>query len=102
MSAKIVLSEKDRKFREFSLNGSMWKVVLQVGTPLAIYESINQLFKILDTLMAAHIGSDSVSAVAYLSQIICLYILLGLKSLLELEIIVPIGYIQSISFRETQ
>lgn len=69
MSAKIVLSEKDRKFREFSLNGSMWKVVLQVGTPLAIYESINQLFKILDTLMAAHIGSDSVSAVAYLSQI---------------------------------
>lgn len=66
---KANLSKKDEEFREFSLNGNMWKVVLQVGTPLALYQSLNQLFKILDTMMASHISSTSVSAVAYLSQI---------------------------------
>lgn len=66
---KANLSKKDEEFREFSLNGNMWKVVLQVGTPLALYQSLSQLFKILDTMMASHISSTSVSAVAYLSQI---------------------------------
>ncbi|MCC8047055.1 MAG: MATE family efflux transporter [Clostridiales bacterium] len=47
----------------------MWKVVLHVGFPLALYESLNQLFKILDTMMASHIGATAVSTVAYLSQI---------------------------------
>ncbi|MCD7955503.1 MAG: MATE family efflux transporter [Lachnospiraceae bacterium] len=47
----------------------MWKVILHVGFPLALYESLNQLFKILDTMMASHIGATAVSTVAYLSQI---------------------------------
>lgn len=63
------LSKKDEKFREFAQNGHMGKVVLQLGLPLALYQSLNQLFKILDTLMASHIGNSTVSAVAYLSQI---------------------------------
>lgn len=63
------LSKKDEKFREFSLNGSMGRVVMQVGLPLALYQSLNQLFKILDTMMASHIGASTVSAVSYLSQI---------------------------------
>ena len=63
------LSKKDEQFREFSLNGPMWRVVLYVGFPLALYESLNQVFKILDTMMASHIGASAVSAVAYLSQI---------------------------------
>ncbi len=63
------LSKKDEKFREFSLNGPMGKVVLHVGIPLALYQSLNQLFKILDSLMAAHISASTVSAVSYLSQI---------------------------------
>ena len=65
----VALSEKDRKFREFALEGSMWKVIWKVCYPLAIYQSLNQLFKILDTMMASHIGASAVSAVAYLSQI---------------------------------
>lgn len=63
------LSKKDEKFRDFALNGSMGKVVLYVCFPLALYQSLNQLFKILDTMMASHIGASAVSAVAYLSQI---------------------------------
>ena len=45
MSSQSALSEKDRKFREFSLNASAWKVILYVSLPLALYESLNQLFK---------------------------------------------------------
>lgn len=69
MDTKSNLSEKDRAFREFALSGNMWKVIFQIGTPLALYQSLNQLFKIFDTMMASHIGASSVSAVAYLSQL---------------------------------
>ncbi len=66
---KAFLSKKDEKFREFSLNGPMGRVVLQVGLPLALYQSLNQLFKIFDSMMASHISASTVSTVAYLSQI---------------------------------
>ncbi len=70
-SAKTVnQNEKDLKFREMSLSGNMWKVVIAVGGPLALYRCLQQVFSILDTMMASHISSQSVSAVAYLSQII--------------------------------
>ena len=69
MSPKANLSAKDEKFRNFALHDNMWKVVLYVGAPLALYQSLNQLFKIFDAMMAAHISANSVSAVAYLSQI---------------------------------
>lgn len=69
MEQKAGLSEKDKAFREFALSGNMWSVVLQVGTPLAIYQSLTQLFKIFDTMMASHISATAVSAVAYLSQL---------------------------------
>ena len=32
------LSKKDEQFREFSLNGPMWRVVLYVGFPLDVYK----------------------------------------------------------------
>lgn len=67
MQAK--LTERDRRFLERSLNAPMWRVVLAVGTPLALYQGLNMLFIILDTMMASHISKESVSAVAYLSQI---------------------------------
>lgn len=63
------LSEKDRKFRELSLNGNLWKVVFTVCLPLALYASLQQIFSILDTMMASHISALSVSAVAYLTQL---------------------------------
>lgn len=69
MRSQAELSEKDQKFREFSLNASAWKVILYVSLPLALYQSLNQLFKILDSMMAAHISSSAVSTVSYLSQL---------------------------------
>ena len=66
---KASLTARDKRFLEKSLNGTMWRVILYVGTPLALYQGLNILFTILDTLMASHISKESVSAVAYLSQI---------------------------------
>lgn len=63
------LSEKDRKFRDFALNGNLWKVILYVCIPLSFFQLINHLFNILDTMMASHVSAIAVSAVAYLSQI---------------------------------
>ena len=69
MAVKAELSSRDRSFLDMSLNAPMWKVVLYVGTPLALYQGLAALFTILDTLMASHISKESVSAVAYLSQL---------------------------------
>ncbi len=66
---KATLTKRDERFLEQSLNGSMWKVILAVGAPLALYQGLNQFFTILDTMMASHISKESVSAVAYLSQL---------------------------------
>ena len=69
MEIKATLTKKDEKFLEQSLNAPMWRVILKVGTPLALYQALSQLFVILDTMMAAHISKESVSAVAYLAQL---------------------------------
>ncbi len=69
MEVKATLTKKDEKFLERSLNAPMWKVILQIGTPLALYQGLSQIFVILDTMMAAHISEESVSAVAYLAQL---------------------------------
>ena len=62
-------SKQDASFREYALTAHPMKVLLTVGMPLALYQALQQIFKILDALMASHIGADAVSAVAALSQI---------------------------------
>ena len=69
MAVKAELNKRDERFLDMSLNAPMWRVVLYVGTPLALYQGLAALFTILDTLMASHISKESVSAVAYLSQL---------------------------------
>lgn len=66
---KHELSKNDLERRDFILNHNMWKVVLRICIPLALYQLANQIFKVVDSRMAAHISSIAVSSVAYLSQI---------------------------------
>ena len=66
---KAKLTGRDERFLERSLNGPMLRVILYIGTPLALYQGLNMLFMVLDTMMASHISKESVSAVAYLSQL---------------------------------
>lgn len=63
------LTKQDQANRELILHGNMWLVIFRLCIPLALYQSMAQLFKILDAKMASHISSEAVSAVAYLSQI---------------------------------
>ena len=69
MAVKAELNSRDRHFLDMSLNAPMWKVVLYIGTPLALYQGLAGIFTILDTMMASHISKESVSAVAYLAQL---------------------------------
>ena len=69
MAVKAELNKRDERFLDMSLNAPMWRVVLYVGTPLALYQGLAALFTILDTMMASHISKESVSAVAYLAQL---------------------------------
>ena len=66
---KKELSEKDSKFREFALNGNMWRLVMYISVPLMLYQGLMHIMKILDTIMAAHISSEAVSSIAYIAQI---------------------------------
>lgn len=64
------LSDKDSARRKLILEGSLWRALLTVGIPLAFYQSLTLLFRLFDTVMSSYISAESVSAVAYLSQII--------------------------------
>lgn len=63
------LSEQDRRRRNLILEQDMWKTVLAICLPLALYQLMNQVFRVVDTRMAAHINSMAVSSVTYLGQI---------------------------------
>ena len=69
MAVKAELNNRDKRYLDMSLNAPMWKVVLYIGTPLALYQGLAAIFTILDTMMASHISKESVSAVAYLAQL---------------------------------
>lgn len=70
-------SRKDEQFRQYALTAPPLRVLLTVSLPLALYQALHQIFKVLDTLMASHIGADAVSAVAALSQITLMINALG-------------------------
>ena len=70
-------SRKDEQFRQFALNGPPLWVILSTCAPLALFQSLQSIFTILDALMASYIGSDAVSAVAALSQITLMVTALG-------------------------
>lgn len=70
-------SRKDERFRQYALTAPPLRVLLTASAPLALYQALQQVFKVLDTLMASHISADSVSAVACLSQITLMISALG-------------------------
>ncbi len=76
-NASDTLSDKDKAFREYILGENMWKAAFRVCTPLAAYQGLMQLFKILDTVIASYIGKEAVSSVAYITQISLLISAIG-------------------------
>lgn len=70
-------NKKDEQFRSYALTGSPLRLLISTCLPLALFQALHTIFKILDTLMASHIGSSEVSAVAALSQITLMITALG-------------------------
>lgn len=72
-----LVSKKDEAFRQYALRGAPMRVLLSTCAPLALFQALQSIFKILDAMMASHIGSDAVSAVSCLSQITLMITALG-------------------------
>ena len=72
-----VVSKKDESFRQYALKAAPMKVLLGTCAPLALFQALQSIFKILDAMMASHIGSEAVSAVSCLSQITTMVTALG-------------------------
>ena len=71
------VSKRDEEFRRYALTAPPMRTLLTVCAPLALYQALQSIFKILDALMAAHISSSAVSAVSCLSQITLMITALG-------------------------
>ena len=71
------VSRQDESFRQYALNGAPMRVILSSCAPLALFQALQSIFKILDAMMASHISADAVSAVSALSQITLMITALG-------------------------
>jgi putative MATE family efflux protein len=72
-----IASAKDESFREYVLNASTLHTLFTVCGPLALYQGMQQIFKIMDTLMAAHVSASAVSAISSLTQVTAMITALG-------------------------
>ncbi len=71
------VSKKDESFRQYALTASPLRVILSTCMPLALFQAMQTVFKLLDTMMASHISAEAVSAVAALGQITLMITALG-------------------------
>ena len=51
------------------LNGDMVKTIFYIALPLVFYNSLHQVFQLVDTLIAANMSAGVVSTVSFVSQI---------------------------------
>ena len=71
------VSKQDESFREYALKAAPVRVLMSVCAPLALYQALQQVFKVLDALLAAKISADAVSAVSCLAQITLMITAIG-------------------------
>ena len=63
------LSKKEEQMRAFILDGSMFQVILKIGLPIAFFQGVNNLLRVLDSFMAASIDATAASMVSFFGQI---------------------------------
>lgn len=63
------LTPRETKRRNFILNGNLWKVVLLITTPLAIYGLFNYLYGFFDLVIVSYIGGNEVASVVFIDEI---------------------------------
>ena len=72
-----LIAKQDEQFREYALTASPLRVIFTTCAPLALYQSLQGIFKIFDALMASYIGSEAVSAVSAISQVTLMVTAIG-------------------------
>lgn len=77
MADTSIVSEKDRRRREFILNGRPMAVVLSISLPLILLGAFSYLSSIIDTVVVAKIDNNALSSVVMISQIKNLFTALG-------------------------
>lgn len=77
MADASIVSEKDRRRREFILNGRPMAVVLSISLPLILLGAFSYLSSIIDTVVVAKIDNNALSSVVMISQIKNLFTALG-------------------------
>lgn len=60
---------RELKLRQFILEEKLWKVILYITYPLAIYSLFNHLYGFIDMMIVAHIGNQQIASVYILSEI---------------------------------
>ena len=71
------ISEKDRKRREFILNGNPMAVVLHISLPLMALGAFSYISSIIDTVVVSTTDNNALSSVVMISQIKALISALG-------------------------
>lgn len=65
----LTIAAKDKKQRELLLHGNILRGVLSVCVPMAAFQFINELFRVFDLSITAHISPESVAAVSFFNQL---------------------------------
>lgn len=63
------LSIKEATRRQMMLAGSQLKILLLISLPLVFYNSLNQVFQLIDTIIAANMSAGVISTVSFVNQI---------------------------------
>ncbi len=63
------LGEKESRRRQMILCGAPVRTIFTIALPLVLYNSLHQIFQLLDTLIAANMGAGVVSTVSFIAQI---------------------------------
>lgn len=65
----VTLGEKESRRRQMILYGAPVRTILTLALPLVFYNSLHQIFQLLDTLIAANMSAGVVSTVSFVAQI---------------------------------
>lgn len=77
MADNSTVSEKDRKRRDFILNGNPMAVVLNISLPLMALGAFSYISSIIDTVVVSTTDNNALSSVVMISQIKALISALG-------------------------
>ena len=68
-TTKVIKETRSEKRRRFILNGNLWKVMLGLTVPLAIFTIFNYAGDLFEMYIASFIGTKEFSSVIFIDQI---------------------------------